>query len=127
MDRIKSRILVVDDEPTIVSTICMILDAHGFDAVGVNSGYAAIARVGDFCPDLLLSDIKMPGMNGFETGVEIKKLCPDCRLLFFSGYAEVLSMAEALRDSGHCFELLPKPLHPTVLVEKIKAALVEES
>lgn len=123
----KHRVLVVDDEPTIVSTICMILDASGFDVVGVNSGYAAIARVGDFCPDLLLSDIKMPGMNGFETGVEIKKLCPDCRLLFFSGYSDVSGMAEALRDSGHRFELLPKPLHPNVLLDKIKAALLEES
>lgn len=123
----KRRVLVVDDEPSIVNTICMILDAYGFDAVGVNSGYAAIARVTDFRPDLLLSDIMMPGMNGFETGIEIKKLCPDCRLLFFSGYSNLSGMAQDLKKQGHRFEVLFKPMQPASLIEKIKARLAEES
>lgn len=121
--RRKSRILVVDDEPSIVDTICMILETYGYDAVGLNSGYEAIARVPSFRPDLLLCDIVMPGMNGFDTGLEIKKLCPDCQLLFFSGYPDLSGMAKPLRDSGHHFELLPKPLHPSVLVDKVVALL----
>jgi DNA-binding response OmpR family regulator len=120
---LKSRILVVDDEPTIVQTACNLLRSSGFEALGVNSGDEAIAKAATFCPDVLLSDVTMPGMNGFETALAVKKLCPGCRLLFFSGHPDAAVMVEGLRAIGHRFELLEKPLDPAVLVEKIKTEL----
>ena len=119
----RTRILVVDDEPTIVQIVCMVLGSAGFDAVGVNSGDEAIAKAATFSPDVLLSDVMMPGMSGFETALEVKKLCPGCRLLFFSGRIDGAVMGEGLRTLGHHFELLPKPVQPDVLLEKIKTAL----
>ena len=119
----RTRILVVDDEPAIVQTVCIVLGSSGFDALGVNSGDEAIAKAATFCPDVLLSDVMMPGMSGFETALEVKKLCPGCRLLFFSGRTDVAVLGEGLKTLGHRFELLPKPVDPAVLVEKIKTAL----
>jgi CheY-like chemotaxis protein len=119
----RNRILVVDDEPIIVQTVCIVLRSAGFDALGVKSGDEAIAEAATFCPDVLLSDVMMPGMNGFVTAIEVKKRCPGCRLLFFSGSVDAAVMGEDMRALGHRFELLEKPLEPAVLVEKIKIAL----
>lgn len=123
----KHRVLVVDDEPAIVATLCLVLEAHGYGTVGVTSGYEAIAKVAGSCPDLLLSDVMMPGMNGFETGLQVKKLCPKCRLLFFTGYAEVSGLAQELKNKGHFFEVLQKPIHPSFLLDKVKATLAAAS
>lgn len=116
-------ILVVDDEPAIVETVCMILEAEGLKAIGAKSGADAVAKARESCPDLLFSDIMMPGMNGFEAAVQIKAHCPHCRLIFFSGYADVTDMANGLRQRGYEFEVLRKPMLPTLMVEKVRAAL----
>ena len=121
----RSRILVVDDEPTIVQTVCNVLGSSGFDVLGVNAGDEAIAAVATFCPDVLLSDVMMPGMNGFEIGLEIKKLCPNCHLLFFTGQSEVSDLSEDLKRNGHRFELLRKPVPPMELIDRVKAALAQ--
>jgi CheY-like chemotaxis protein len=123
----KPRVLVVDDEPSIVATVCAILEAYGYNVVGVTSGAEAIARATDSCPDLLLCDVMMPGLNGFETALQVKKLCPNCRLLFFTGYAEVSGLDDGLKSRGLAFEVLSKPMHPAALVAKVKAALSEGS
>jgi CheY-like chemotaxis protein len=120
------KVLVVDDELSIVETMRMILEISGYTVSTAVSGLQAIAKAEEACPDLLLSDVMMPGLNGFETALRIKKRCPGCRLLFFSGYSgspEMLSLSENLRDSGHEFEVLAKPLHPSMLLEKVKSAL----
>lgn len=125
-----SRILVVDDEPLIVETMCAILKGKGYSTIGVNSGLEAIAKARDFQPDLLLIDVLMPGLSGFEAGLRVKELCPGCRLLFFSGYSatpEMTVLSEKLRRSGYSFELLTKPLPSGKLLDKVKAALLWES
>jgi two-component system, NtrC family, nitrogen regulation response regulator NtrX len=119
----KPTILVVDDEPSIVATVCAILEAYGFSAVGATSGTEAIAKAAETCPDLLLSDVMMPGMNGFETALQVKKHCPKCALLFFTGYANVANLGVDLENNGYVFEMLSKPLPGAILVEKIKGAL----
>jgi CheY-like chemotaxis protein len=122
----KERILVVDDEKSIVETLRMILEMSGYAVHAAVSGQQAIATVEEGCPDLLLSDVMMPGLNGFETALRIKQRCPGCRLLFFSGYAnspEVLHLSENLTAQGYEFEVLAKPLHPSMLLEKVHFAL----
>lgn len=115
--------MVVDDEPSIVRTVCAILEVYGFKAVGAGSGQEAIAKVADLCPDVVLCDVMMPEMNGFETGLELKKLCPKCRLLFFTAYSNVSELSVDLTKAGHVFEVLSKPLPGAMLVNRIKAAL----
>ena len=122
----KKRVLVVDDEPTIVKTVCMVLEAYGFDPDGATSGDEAIAKAKNSCPDLLLSDVMMPGINGFDAALQIKRVCPGCRLLFFTGYAsQVASLAADLTSNGFRFELLAKPIQPAVLVDSVNAALAQ--
>jgi len=81
----QANILVVDDEHTIADSVGEILAGAGYTIKCAYSGLEAVSKALELCPDILLSDVLMPGMNGFEAGLEVKKDCPGCRLMFFSG------------------------------------------
>jgi CheY-like chemotaxis protein len=122
------KVLVVDDERAIVDSLCEILESAGYQAFSASSGEEALAVVAKTCPDLLLSDVLMPGMNGFELALEVKHLCPTCRLLLFSGQAATAQLAQQFSSTftsrGYRFELLPKPLHPLALLKKLEETLI---
>jgi CheY-like chemotaxis protein len=122
------HILVVDDEHAIADSVREILVSAGYSVTCAYSGFEAVSKALKLCPDILLSDVLMPGMNGFEAALEIKKKCPACRLLFFSGQAATAQLAqrfvEIFRSRGYRFELLPKPLHPEALLSRIQDSLV---
>jgi DNA-binding NtrC family response regulator len=61
----------------------------------------------------------MPDMNGVETVLKIRKLCPGVRVLLISGHATTLKILDEARMEGHEFELLPKPLHPDELLKRL--------
>jgi DNA-binding NtrC family response regulator len=121
------KVLIVDDERAIVDSLYEIILSAGYDVSKAYSGEQAIAAAMDFCPNILLSDVLMPGLNGFEVALEIKKACPNCRLLLFSGQASTAAMAQrfgpTFTSRGYRFELLPKPYHPTALLKKLEDSL----
>lgn len=121
------RILVVDDEPGIAESIELILRESEYEVTKSYSGAEALQVAASFLPDVLLSDVLMPGMNGFELALATKAVLPQCRVLLFSGQAATLSMAleysSRFTARGYHFELLPKPLHPQSLLEKIQNSL----
>lgn len=122
-----AKILVVDDEQAIVDSLHEIIQTAGYNVIKAYSGAQAIAAAQELCPNILLSDVLMPGMNGFEVALEIKRLCPNCRLLLFSGQAATAEMAQkfgpTFTSRGYRFELLPKPYHPTALLKKLEDAM----
>jgi CheY-like chemotaxis protein len=69
------------------------------------------------CPDLLLSDVLMPQMNGVELAIAVQEKCPRTRVMLFSGQAATADLRKRAGDLRHQFELLPKPLHPEQLLE----------
>jgi CheY-like chemotaxis protein len=121
-------VLVVDDEHAVADTLRLIMEQAGFAALSAYSGADAIRLAREFPPDILVSDILMPDLNGFELGLRIKETFPQCRLLFFSGQTATLQMAERYTDifaAKQCrFVLLPKPVDPDVLLHEIQQALV---
>jgi len=124
------RILVVDDEKFIAETLSLILQVHGYAATSALSGAQAIALASEFCPDLLLCDATMPGMNGFEAGVLIKQRCPDCHLIFFSDHpisAEFAEKSEIPRAHGYQYDVVTKPLDAPLLLDRIKALFREDA
>lgn len=115
----KPRILVVDDEPLIADTIADILNGSGFEATAIYDSAAAAEQVRRLCPDVVVSDVIMPRMNGVEMAISIKSKCPKTRVLLLSGQAGAPGLLEAARKKGHSFELLAKPLKPDVLLKKL--------
>ncbi|HEX4156378.1 MAG TPA: response regulator [Acidobacteriaceae bacterium] len=114
------RILVVDDEKLIADTIVQILNRNGFIAEAAYSGAEAIEKAKRNCPELVLSDVLMPHVDGVEAAIAIRELCPDTRIVLFSGQAATVEILARARERGHTFELLPKPIHPTQLIKHLR-------
>ena len=115
----KPKVLVVDDERVIADTLAIILNQNGFDASAVYSGTAAVERARSVRPDLVISDVIMPDLNGIEAAIAIRKMLPGCKILLFSGQAATADLLESARTQGHEFEILAKPVHPQDLLAKL--------
>jgi CheY-like chemotaxis protein len=117
----KPKVLVVDDEHVIADTLAIILNQAGFDASAVYTGNDAVAQARAQRPDLIISDVIMPDMNGIEAAIHIRGFLPGCKILLFSGQAATADLLENARARGHEFEILAKPVHPQDLLAKIRS------
>jgi len=117
----KPKVLVVDDERVIADTLAIILNQHGYDASAVYTGTSAVERARALSPDLIISDVIMPDMNGIEAAICIRKFLPNCKILLFSGQAATADLLESARAHGHEFEILAKPVHPQDLLAKLRS------
>lgn len=118
----KIRVIVIDDEPVIADTVVEILNGEGFEAMAVSTGASAIELAKAFDPDVVLSDVIMPGLNGVETGIRIREIAPNCRVILFSGQAATVDLLEEAREQGHRFDILAKPIRPEQLISVIRAS-----
>lgn len=113
-------ILVVDDERVIADTLAAILTNQGFAAVPVYDAESALDFAALVPPDLLLSDVVLPGMNGIDLAIAMKGAVRDCSVLLFSGQAATADLLASARDAGHDFTLLEKPIHPADLLAHVR-------
>jgi CheY-like chemotaxis protein len=115
------RVFVIDDERSIADSLAEILNDSGYDARALYSGRAAIALARQACPDIVVSDVVMPAMDGVEAVLAISKICPGARIVLFSGQAGTGDILRRAKDAGHEFDLLPKPIHPDELLNILAA------
>jgi CheY-like chemotaxis protein len=116
----KPRVLVVDDEQVIADTLAKILDMNGYEASAVYTGAAAVESARTLQPDMVISDIIMPDMNGIEAAISIRSFLPTCKILLFSGQAATAGLLENASARGHEFEILAKPVHPSDLLARLR-------
>ncbi len=103
----KGSIVVVDDEVELLVSCRKILSRLGYEVRVVERGAEALEVVKNGDVDLVLSDLKMPGMTGTDLLAEIKKVRPDQLVVIFTAFATVQTAVEAIR--GGAFDYLPKP------------------
>ncbi len=113
------RVYVVDDEHCIADTVAVILRNSGYEASAFYNAQSALEQIESCCPELVISDVMMPGMNGIDMAVLIRERHPACKVLLFSGMASSLHMLDMVKQQGHDFELLAKPIHPKDLLAKV--------
>ncbi len=103
----KDRILVVDDEAPIARCLHRFLSRSGFEVAIALSTAEALAMFDGFSPDLVISDFRMPGMNGAELLAEVKRRSPLTPRVIASGYVDL----ESIRDEVDLDEIsfLRKP------------------
>lgn len=113
------RIFIVDDEKCISDSLAAILNNCGFMASAFYDAESALAKCETTKPELVISDVVMPGMTGIEMAIVIKQRYPSCKILLFSGQAATADMLVEARKKGYEFELLLKPVHPKDLLAKL--------
>lgn len=118
--RVRPRVFVVDDERIIVSTLATILLHSGFEATAFIEPFGALKAAQAQPPDLLLSDVAMPLLSGIDLAIKVQEICPNCKVLLFSGQAATADLLEAARADGYRFDLIYKPVHPKDLLRKIQ-------
>lgn len=116
----KHKILVIDDERNVADTLGMILSASGYEVKVEYSGDAGVQQATEFCPDIVISDVIMPTINGVETAMSIRRILPDCRILLFSAAPDYAR--HVMKDKNIGFEIIPKPINPRSLLSKLRAA-----
>jgi CheY-like chemotaxis protein len=110
---------VADDEETIATTLAIILNQAGFEARAVFSGEQVVELLDSFQPEMLITDVVMPGMTGIEVAIAVRSRFPDCKILLFSGQAATADLLEQAKTHGHEFEIIAKPIHPSDLLAKL--------
>jgi FixJ family two-component response regulator len=111
---------VVDDEETISTTLALILNGNGFEAVAFTEPLKALSAAALRCPDFLITDVSMPLLNGIELGIQFKALYPTCMVLLFSGAITTAPLLKGAGQRGFEFTILAKPVHPSDLLETLK-------
>ncbi len=121
----KIAILVVDDEAVIRDGLQRTLAGERFEVETCKSGHAAIELLQDKEYDLIITDLKMPGMNGIEVLKAVKGLQPDIPVIMITGYATVDTAVEAMKNGAT--DYITKPFTPQQILEKIERSLEQRS
>ena len=114
------RIFVVDDQPTIASTLADILRLSGFDAVWFTNPHEALAAANSDCPNLVIADIEMPRLSGIDLAILLKELRLDCDVLLMTGHPGYLDLLDRAKQLGHHFRVLEKPIILKKLIAEIQ-------
>lgn len=116
-------ILIVDDEPDLLEGLRGILEQENFRVIDCRDGHEARLRVFEDPPDLIISDIRMPGMDGWSLVEELHQLplTKDTPFLFLTGHAEPSTYADAIRSGVD--GVLTKPIHAAELVAAVRKRL----
>jgi DNA-binding response OmpR family regulator len=120
------RILIVEDEKVVADTLGQILSAQGYNIRIAYSAEAAIEKLDHWSPELAILDVMLPKMNGIEFAVALKESDPCCHVLLFSGQPSVEVLMEKARSEGHVFEILAKPVHPSVMLNAVSTLLCSD-
>jgi CheY-like chemotaxis protein len=121
MQTIKPRVLVIDDDPIHADTLAMVLNISGFEATAVHSAERGIELAQQTAFDHLVTDVVMNGMSGIDAAIAIQQVLPNCRILLISGNNTTSDLLAIASAKGHAFDILAKPVHPTVLLEQMRA------
>ena len=117
-------VMVVDDEPLVADTLAMILTHAGYRAMRAYDAKTALEMASVRAPDLLISDVAMPQMNGVELALGMVSMVPACKVVLFSGHARSVDLMRAY-DAGHDFPLMAKPMHPSEMLGQVARSLAQ--
>lgn len=117
------RILIVDDEVAIADTLALIFQTQHYEVRVAYSAERAIEIIAEWRPDLAIIDVILPEMNGIDLAIVAKANYLSCHVLLFSGHANTSMLLEEAGRKGHQFEVLAKPVHPNVMLERASALL----
>jgi DNA-binding response OmpR family regulator len=122
-----AKVLVVDDEPNIVLSIEFLMQQAGFDVVTAEDGESALERVAETPPDLILLDISLPGISGFDVLEQLRNDPRHARLpiIMLTAHGREVEREKGLALGAD--DYVTKPFSTQALVEKVKTLLAEDA
>jgi anti-anti-sigma factor len=114
------KILVIDDEKPTLSMFRLFLGAYGFEVLTAENGETGLELFGKERPPIVLTDIKMPGMDGLEVLERIKKVDPRAEVIIITGHGDMDLAIKALNLNATDF--INKPIHKEALDAALKRA-----
>jgi len=114
------RVLLVDDEEELVSTVAERLELRGIEAEALTTGTAALERLAEQNFDVVVVDVKMPGMDGLELLRRIKTMQPGTQVILLTGRGSGKESERGLEEGA--FDYLIKPINIDDLIIKMKQA-----
>lgn len=117
------RVLVVDDEPQVRLLLEEVLAADGFDVEGASDGREALTVFHQRRPDLLLTDLKMPGMDGWELSEHVRMIAPRLPIVIFTAFGTAFEHQAQARG----VVLLHKPMSTAELIRVIRGLLARST
>ena len=114
------RVLLVDDEPMVREATSQWLELSGFSVECFSRAEQALATIDPFCPGILLTDVRMPGMDGLELMAQALRKAPDLPVILLTAHGDVDMATAAMREGAYDF--IEKPFVPDRLVERIRRA-----
>jgi signal transduction histidine kinase len=107
------RILIIDDEEIVLDSCLAVLEGGGYEITMAPDGTEGLKVAQEFAPDLVLVDLMMPGISGFEVLEGLRGIDPTIVAIVITGYSTVESAVEAMKRGA--FDFLPKPFTPDEL------------
>ncbi|MGF2736333.1 EAL domain-containing response regulator [Marinobacter sp. DUT-1] len=120
-----ARLLVVDDEPRLLSSLASLLSSQGYEVTEAEGGERACELIDQHSFDLALLDLRMPGVDGFDVMAELTDKQPDCGTIVVSGESSFAAVSRALRRGA--LDYIRKPFDPEELLATVESVINKQS
>lgn len=120
----KTTILIVDDEPSILDFLKVNMELSGYDVLTAANAADALEIVARECPDIILSDIRLPDIDGIELMKKAKGYCKDAHVILMTGYQDMETTIKAMQ--GGAFDYITKPINMDELGITLKRAVTDK-
>lgn len=118
---------MIDDDVAVADTLGMVLNSSGFEATVAYSGESALELASKTVFDNVVTDVMMEPMNGIQAALAISHIHPECQVLLISGNERTAQVLQDAIDAGHQFTIFAKPVHPTTILDHLRAASSSDS
>jgi CheY-like chemotaxis protein len=119
----RKRILIVDDDPSGLYMLSFLLRSHNYEIFEANNGLEGFEKANELKPDVILLDIQMPEMNGFEVCTKLKqeKRMKEIPIILFTSYAMPGHKKKAIESGADGY--IEKPVNPDVFVSQVESII----
>ncbi len=120
----KAQILIVDDEPNILELLKVNIELSGYSVLTASNGTDVMEIIKRECPAIILSDIRLPDVDGIELMKRAKELCKDVHVILITAYQDMATTIKAMQAGA--FDYIPKPINIDEIDVAIKKALQDK-
>jgi len=121
-----ARVMIVDDEPAVIQMIGCVLEIRGIEVMGAQNGRDALDQINEKRPDLIITDLVMPGMNGLDLCKTIKQdpRCEGIPLVLITSATQDSELADGFwRIGTDADEFVSKPFDPFEMADRVERLL----